>query len=83
MYIYIYIYIHIRLIGLLLAKFFEELPRERLSRLVVPSEAGVVDGLVVVAPVLHKLARQFDRIPLHAVNTGGGGPLHLKKIKKK
>mmetsp|Transcript_42196 Transcript_42196/g.90006 ORF Transcript_42196/g.90006 Transcript_42196/m.90006 type:complete len:303 (+) Transcript_42196:857-1765(+) len=63
---------HARLVGLLLDELVEELARQRLARLVMECEPGIVDRGGVVAPVLHELRGQLDRVPLDTGNAGGG-----------
>mmetsp|Transcript_68763 Transcript_68763/g.182918 ORF Transcript_68763/g.182918 Transcript_68763/m.182918 type:complete len:447 (-) Transcript_68763:398-1738(-) len=56
---------HACLVSLLLVKLVKELAREGLARRIVLREAGAVDGLFVVAPILHELRRQLDCVPLN------------------
>mmetsp|Transcript_27760 Transcript_27760/g.65566 ORF Transcript_27760/g.65566 Transcript_27760/m.65566 type:complete len:616 (+) Transcript_27760:208-2055(+) len=67
---------HARLECLLLAQLLEELARQRLTRLVVLGQPRAVDRRLVVAPVLHELRRQLDRVPLHTGDAGGGRVRH-------
>eukprot|EP00968_Pinguiococcus_pyrenoidosus_P000259 scaffold13_cov241-Pinguiococcus_pyrenoidosus.AAC.32 len=57
------------------ADLLEQLLRQRLARLVVHRDAQ--RGLLVVAPVLHKLRRQLDRVPLDVVDSRGASVVHL------
>ena len=58
-------------------EFLEQVLGQRLARLVVLREAH--ERGEVVAPVLHELRRQLDRVPLHATDARHQALLHRRQ----